>query len=332
MSAASRPVALAVRDLSYRYGARAALTDFSLEVGRGEVLGLMGPNGSGKSTALQLMAGLLGLQQGFIRYHGVMGPTFEVGDRGYAARLGMVFQSPSLDRSLTGRDNLVLAGRMHGLRGQDAARRADTLLTWAGLSERAKDRVKTYSGGMTRRLDLARAVIHTPELLLLDEPTAGLDAASFSRTWALVDDLRTHQRTTVIVATHQPNEATRCDRLALVSNGRVIEVASPEALRRKVARDMVVLEIDTNVADAASIEAQLASTFGDSVRRIGDSIALETDEGHTLIPRVVEMLPTGAIEAIALRRPSLGDVFTKLTGTDLDVDVTASDVTTAEAA
>ena len=190
MTPSPRDPSLTVVGLGHRYGRRVALEDLALSVPAGAMVGLLGPNGSGKSTALAMLAGVLPIQRGAATWRGRDGVDHAAGSLGYRARLGVVFQRPSLDAKLTAQQNLMLAARMHGIGGRVARERAAELLAWAGLTERAKDAVGTFSGGMARRLEIARALVHEPELVLLDEPTSGLDAASFERTWSLLGGLR----------------------------------------------------------------------------------------------------------------------------------------------
>ena len=311
---------LVARELQHAYrGGRQVLRGLDLTVEPGELVGLLGPNGSGKSTALALVGGLARLQSGEVTWYGADGHAHPVDSFGYRARMGMVFQSPSLDRALTARQNLTLAARMQGIPAKAAAERATTLLSWADLADRADDAVKTYSGGMARRLEFARAIVHTPELLLLDEPTTGLDAQSFDRTWALVENLRRTHQTSVLLATHRPEEAARCDRLVIIDDGRAVRVDTPERLVAEIADDLVVIEAAAPDALAVTIHDQ----FGLAARvEAGASrVLVECARGHEVIVRLVEGLPAGRIDAISLRRPTLGDVFLKLTGAALDADV-----------
>ncbi|PKN59428.1 MAG: ABC transporter ATP-binding protein [Deltaproteobacteria bacterium HGW-Deltaproteobacteria-14] len=311
---------LVARELQHAYrGGRQVLRGLDLTVEPGELVGLLGPNGSGKSTALALIGGLARLQAGAVTWHDADGVPHPVDSYGYRARMGMVFQSPSLDRALTARQNLTLAARMQGIPAKAAAERATALLAWADLADRADDAVKAYSGGMARRLEFARAIVHTPELLLLDEPTTGLDAQSFDRAWALVDNLRRAHGTSVLLATHRPEEAARCDRLVIIDDGRAVRVDTPERLVSEIADDLVVIEADAPDALAATIRER----FGLAARvEAGASrVLVECARGHEVIVRLVEGLPAGRVDAISLRRPTLGDVFLKLTGAALDADL-----------
>ncbi|TNF37497.1 MAG: ABC transporter ATP-binding protein [Deltaproteobacteria bacterium] len=323
LSASGARRRLVVRGLRHVYrarrGGREVLRGLDLTVEPGELVGILGPNGSGKSTALALVGGLARLQAGEVVWHDRDGVAHPVDTVGYRARMGMVFQSPSLDRSLTARQNLTLAAQMQGLDRRWSLDRAEALLTWADLAERGDDAVSTYSGGMARRLEFARAVVHTPELLLLDEPTTGLDASSFERTWALVENLRKSHDTSVLLATHRPEEAARCDRLVIIDHGRAVRVDTPDHLVSELADDLVVVE----TRDPAGLAATITERFALPARVDGAAarVLVECARGHEVIVRLVEGLPKGSVDAISLRRPTLADVFLKITGAALDADL-----------
>ena len=300
---------LGIVGLVHRYRDRPVLTGLDLEVRRGEVFGLLGPNGSGKSTAFAILAGLLPRQGGTIAFDG----TPLVGaDRRLRAKMGVVFQSPSLDGKLTCRQNLELAATLHGLR--HAGARVTDQLEAAGLTERANDIVSQLSGGMRRRLDMARALIHSPQLLLMDEPTAGLDEGAFRATWQRLLAMRAGSDLTILLTTHRPEEAELCDRIAILANGKAIITATPQALRERVATDVIMLRGD----EPDVLAAEAAARFGLPTLRDGDDVVIECDRGHELIPRVVEAFGTARLTSVSLRRPSLGDVFLKITGHGLE--------------
>ncbi|MGM0577303.1 MAG: ATP-binding cassette domain-containing protein [Myxococcota bacterium] len=307
------PTLLAVEALAHRFGDRRVLDGVSLHVGPGEVVGLLGPNGSGKSTLLSVVGGLIPRQEGSIRF---LERTLERIDRAARAALGYVFQAPSLDAKLTGRENLQLSGRMRGLSGHALREAVARALTHADLEDRAGEAVEVYSGGMRRRLDLARAMMHGPRLLLLDEPTAGLDEAAFQRTWRQVTDLAVRAGTGVLVTTHRPAEAERCDRLVVLDRGRVVAEGTPEDLKSNLRGDRVVLEGDDPEALAAAVEEHL----GLSPHVDGREVHVTCERGHEVVVRIVEALPPGRLNAVSVRRPGLGDVFLERTGNTLDAD------------
>lgn len=305
---------LSVRGLSFAYGAREVLRGVDFDVERGEVFGLLGPNGSGKSTALAVLAGLLPRQGGEVLWDGDRRSS---STREWRAATGVVFQSPAVDLKLTARQNLGLAARLHGYSGADAERRVDRGLEQSGLADRGDDLVSEYSGGMTRRLDLARALLPDPELLLMDEPTSGLDEAAFREAWERLDRMREGSELTILVATHRPDEAARCDRLAIVAEGRVAAVRSPEDLRSAVGDDVLVLKS----REQARLQEELVEIFGLEARVDGDGLLVECEAGHSLIPRLVEGLPEGRLESVSLRRPTLADAFFHIAGQRLDQDL-----------
>ena len=227
--------------------------------------------------------------------------------------MGVVFQEPSLDAKLSAEENLRLGAALFRVPREEARRRVAELLAAAGLSDRARDPVGKLSGGMRRRLEIARALVHRPEVLLLDEPTTGLDALSFRRTWDALRELRGAGGTTVVLTTHRPDEAAHCDRLAILSRGRVIAVETPESLRSRVAGDVVVVE----ASGAGTLAAEIAERFGVVARASGDEVSIERERGHELVPRLVEAFPDGRFRSVSVRRPSLADAFLHVAGEDL---------------
>ncbi|MFL5274427.1 MAG: ABC transporter ATP-binding protein/permease [Anaeromyxobacteraceae bacterium] len=298
---------LAARDLAFRYRDREVLSGVSFDVAPGEILGVLGPNGAGKSTLFAILTGLLRPSAGALHLDGA--PLTGDG-RALRARTGVVFQSPSLDAKLTAEENLVYGALLFGLSRRDAGARAQRLLAAAGLADRARDAAGKLSGGLRRRLELARALVHGPSILLMDEPTSGLDAAAFAQTWDTVAALRRDEGLTVVVATHRPDEAERCDRLAVLSGGRVVACETPERLRSRVSGDVVTVEGD----DAPALAREIAARFGVPARAEGGEVRIERDRGHELVPRLVEGFPPGRFRAVALRRPTLADAFLAVTG------------------
>ncbi len=302
---------LTVERVQLAYGARAVLGDLSFTVGAGEIFGLLGPNGAGKSTAFAVLAGLLPAQGGAIRLDGEL---LSGSDRRLRARLGVVFQDPSLDQRLTVRENLFLSAQLYGLSGARAASRITELLQFSEIADRAGDTVKTLSGGLRRRVELARALLHAPDVLLLDEPTSGLDEASFQRTWARLAALRKQTGLTILLTTHRPEEAERCDRVGVLDGGKLVAVDSPNNLKHRVAGDVVELDCDGPEEVVTLLTERLALP----ARVREGRVIVERERGHELIPRIVEALPAGRLRSVSLRRPTLADVFLKLTGHGLD--------------
>ncbi|MGC4117451.1 MAG: ABC transporter ATP-binding protein [Myxococcales bacterium] len=313
------PQVLAVQGLTYRYGDRLALSDLEFDVRRGEILGLLGPNGAGKSTLFGLLTGLSRPQAGRILLDG---EPLSPEDGLFRASLGVVFQRPSLDGKLTARENLELAAQLFGVPRGERRSRAIELLAWMELSERERERVETFSEGMKRRLELARALVHRPRLLVMDEPTQGLDEGAFQKTWARLRELKRREGLAVVLATHRADEAEQCDRLAVLHRGVRIALNTPEALRASAGGDRVVIEAD----DAGALGPILSERFGVEPRVAGHTLVFEASRAHELVPRLVEALPAGRVRAISVRRPTLADAFLRLTGTALEDDRRASPV------
>jgi ABC-2 type transport system ATP-binding protein len=304
---------LSVSGLTHRFGARSALAGLSFDVLASEVFGLLGPNGSGKSTAIAVLCGLLPLQEGTVRLDGVsLAPT----SRRLREQIGVVFQSPSLDPKLTARENLALAATMQAIPRSIARERIEEQLQVARLAERSNEPVGRFSGGMRRRLDIARALLHRPRILLLDEPTAGLDEASFRHTWEHLEAQRRRQELTIVVSTHRPDEAERCSRLAVIAGGRADLIATPLELKQKTSSDLIVLR----GADPEAIAARVHEAVGLAGRVEHGEVLVECERGHELVPRIVEAFDPGRLASVSLRHPSLADVFLKLTGAALDGD------------
>ena len=312
--AAASPLAiprLALDRIAFRYGAREVLRGVSLSVNPGQIFGLLGPNGAGKSTLFAILAGLLAPAAGTLRLDGA---RLAPGARALRAAAGIVFQSPGLDGKLSAAENLRLAAALHRVPRRAARGRADGLLARAGLAERAREPVERLSGGMRRRVELCRALIHRPSILVMDEPTTGLDAAAFRAFWAEVEALRRAEGLTVVLATHRHDEAERCDRLAVLAGGAVVAEETPGALRARVPGERVVIEADEPEAVAATIRAKL----GLAARVLGGAVHVEREAAHELVPRLVEAFPPGRLRAVSLRRPSLADAYLSLTGAALD--------------
>ena len=292
--------------LTHAYGQRVALADLSLRVNAGEVFGLLGPNGSGKTTLFRILSTLVPPPPGTVRVFG-----HDVAAERAAVRrlLGVVFQSPSLDKQLTARENLTHQGHLYGLGGADLRRRVDDALAAAGLGDRAGERVATFSGGMRRRVEVAKGLLHRPKLLLMDEPSTGLDPAARIDLWNTITDVSRRQGVTVLVTTHLMEEADRCDRLAILAGGRLLACDAPAALKARIGGDVLTM--------TSRDPGRLAALLGDRLRltpaRVGDTVRLELHDAHHAVPRVVEAAP-GLIESLSVGKPTLEDVFIRLTG------------------
>ena len=274
------------------------------------MFGLLGPNGAGKTTAFRLLAGLLPPHAGTLALDGRAVSTT---DTAYRAHLGVVFQEASLDLKLTARENLRLGAALYGVPRALAARRIDEALALMALGDRADEPASKYSGGMRRRIEIARVLLHEPSLLLLDEPGRGVDPEALRRIWDEITALVAARGTSVIVTTHQPEEAERCHRIAILDGGRVAATGTPDELRAHVSGDVVRVRGDQPDELRATITARL----GLAGRLVDGDVVVEAPRGHEVVPRIAELFPPGRIAAIATSRPTLADVFAKLTGKGL---------------
>lgn len=300
------PAAVEVRNLGYCYGGFEALRDVSFSVRPGEMFGLLGPNGGGKTTCLQVLATLLAPQVGSVHILGIDAVTRPLEAR---RRFGVVFQHPSLDLQLTAIENLRHQGHLYGLRGGDLAGRISTLLSGAGVAERADELVKALSGGTRRRIELAKGLLHRPPVLLLDEPTAGLDPLGRRDFWEHLRRLRAGEATTVVLATHLMEEAEMCDRVAILDRGRIVAEGAPEALVEGIRGEIVSLE----ARDPAALAADITSRFGASAAVVDGRVWIERGDGAAFVPRLAEAFP-GRIRSITVGKPTLEDVFVQTTG------------------
>jgi ABC-2 type transport system ATP-binding protein len=305
---------LTVLGIRKSFGARVVLEDLSLDVRRGEIVGLLGPNGAGKTTAFRVLAGLLPADAGSVQLDGV---PIDPASPAFRRRLGVVFQDPSLDFKLTGRENLALGAALFGLSRRTARARVVEALALMELGARADEPVQKYSGGMRRRLEIARVLLHEPTMLLLDEPGRGVDPEALRRIWDEIERLTRARGLSVIVTTHQPEEAERCRRVVLLDRGRVVASGTPDGLRARVAGDVIRIEANRPDEVISVIEARRASLGlppGSSPRLAEGKIWLEAPRGHELIPRLVELFPAGRLASLSTARPTLADVFAQLTG------------------
>ena len=309
----SPATAVALRDVSYEYpgggeGGGHGVEEISLRLEAGSVLGLLGPNGSGKSTILSLVLGFCRPDRGEVTLLGeALTPALR-------RRLGVVFQEASLDPLMTARETLWLHGRLFGLRGRTLRRRAEALLELMGLGDRATDAVETLSGGMRRRLELARAVMHEPEVLLLDEPSLGLDPDSKAALWELLARIN-GGGTTLLLATNDVTEAEQaCGRVAFLEAGRVVAEGSPATLKQALRRDSVRVEWPSAPAD---VEARLAGVAGvGQVTCAAPVVHVTVDDASAFVPELFR-LAAGTIEGIRIHESTLEDAYFQHVGTPL---------------
>ena len=299
--------AITVEEVSHRYGERLALDAISLDVQRHEIFGLLGPNGGGKTTLFRLLSTLLPLRSGRAAIAGV-----DVASRpGDVRRLiGITFQSPSLDGKLTVGENLACHGRLYGLSGGDLHDRITELTRRLEVGDRLHDRAETLSGVLKRRVEVAKSLLHRPLVLLLDEPSTGLDPGIRHELWRTLQSLVTEQGLTILVTTHLLDEAERCGRLAILDRGRIVATGAPDDLRRSVGGDCVTV----STADEPELLArEIASACSVDVQTVDREIRIERRDGHELLREI--MLRVGdRVRSITLGRPTLEDVFIHHTG------------------
>jgi ABC-2 type transport system ATP-binding protein len=291
--------------------ARPALAGVSFAVQPGEVFGFLGPNGGGKSTLFRILATLVRPDAGSLR---VFGADLATRAREIRRGLGVVFQSPSLDLQLTVRENLLHQGRLYGLGGRDLAARIAAGLERFGLAERAGQRARELSGGLRRRAEIAKALLHTPRLLLLDEPSTGLDPGARRDLWDTLAALR-GEGVTVLLTTHFMEEGDRCGRLALLSRGTVVAEGTPAELKGEIGGDVITLTGLTGLdTDPETLARDLAALHPGLDFQLRDgAVRLEHAGGHELAARLAGSLP-GRIGAVTVARPTLEDVFLRRTG------------------
>ncbi|WP_022835762.1 ABC transporter ATP-binding protein [Salisaeta longa] len=298
--------AVHIQHVTHRYGTQRALHDLSLRIPQGALFGMLGPNGSGKTTLFRILSTLLAPTEGTVS---VLGASPVHAPHAVRKHLGVVFQSVALDEHLTVRENLRFQGALYGLRGAAFAERMRTLLARFGLSDRTDDRVSTLSGGLQRRVDLVRGLLHRPQVLLLDEPTTGLDPAARRTLWDALRQLQADEGTTLIVATHLMDEADRCDTVAILSEGACVVNGPPEALKTALGEQTLWIESPAPADLRDRIEAQM----GVAARVIGTLVQVQTDQAPEMLPRIYRAF--GArITAATLRPPTLEDVFLAHTG------------------
>jgi len=304
--------AVAVRGLVKRYGAIEAVRGIDLEVARGETFGFLGPNGAGKSTTINILCTLVEPTDGEAE---VVGLDVVRERAAVRRRIGLVFQDPTLDAPMSGEQNLRFHQELYGVDRRRAPARREEVMRMVGLWERRADPVATYSGGMRRRLEIARGLLHSPQVLFLDEPTIGLDPQTRGTIWDYVAELHRTEEITVFVTTHYMDEAEHCDRIAIMNEGRIVALDTPDALKAQVGADRVTITTDD---DEAALRA-LRTEFGleGAVREGAVSIAVA--DGAGFVPRLFDRLGSHrvTIRSVTVTRPSLDDVFLAHTGTTI---------------
>ncbi|HET7208248.1 MAG TPA: ATP-binding cassette domain-containing protein [Terriglobales bacterium] len=297
---------ISVQDIIHRYDGRTALDGVSFDVRPAELFGLLGPNGSGKTTLFRILSTLMIPSGGRAL---IMGRDAARDPNGLRRLIGVVFQAQSIDVKLSAYENLRHQGHLYGLHGSALKSRIEEMLGRVALADRTHDRAETFSGGMQRRLELAKGLLHHPSVLLLDEPTTGLDPGARRDLWQYLQILRDQERVSIIVTTHLMEEAERCDRLAILNEGKLVALGTPSALKKEIGGDVMLLDAHNPEKLAQQIEARFPVT----AQVMAGRVRIERENGHRFITEVVEAFP-GEIESVSVSKPSLEDVFIHRTG------------------
>lgn len=307
-------------DLTKEFDGNKAVNNVNLQINEGEIFGLLGPNGAGKTTFISMLCTMLKPSSGTAKVNG-----FDIVKQKNQVResIGIVFQDPSLDNRLTGMENLEMHAGMYRVPKSERKKRIDDVLEIVALKDRAKDLVKTYSGGMRRRLEIARGLIHYPKILFLDEPTIGLDPQTRDHIWEYIKKLSEREKITIIVTTHYMEEAdVLCNRVAIMDYGQIKVLDSPENLKNSLEGDIVTVMVD----DAKDAESKIKNF--DSVKKVlvtDNSIHITVRDGEKFSPKILDFLKKDGIKvnSINIRKPSLGDVFLHYTGREIREDTPA---------
>ncbi|MGA8431969.1 MAG: ABC transporter ATP-binding protein [Candidatus Sulfotelmatobacter sp.] len=298
---------ISIQNLVHRYENRTALNGISFDVHAAELFGLLGPNGSGKTTLFRILSTLMLPTAGRAL---VMGYDAAREANSLRRQIGVVFQAQSVDPKLTAYENLWHQGHLYGLRGAALKRRVEEILERVGLADRAKELVQTFSGGMQRRIELGKGLLHHPAVLLLDEPTTGLDPGARRDLWQYLRTLRDEEQVSVLVTTHLMEEAERCDRLAILNEGNLVALGTPEELKSEIGGDIVLLDA---AHDAENLASLIRTRFSLEAAVMEKQVRIEIEGGHRFVTDVVEAFP-GEIQAISVSKPALEDVFIRQTG------------------
>lgn len=295
-----------VEHLSFQYGDKTALSDLSFSVGRGEIFGFLGPNGGGKTTAFKILSTLYSCQPGQAK---VFGMDLAEEKKAIRRKMGIVFQLPALDKKLKVRENLEHQGHLYGLSGNELRNRIDRDLSRLSLDNRRDDKVETLSGGLQRRVELAKALLSDPELMILDEPSTGLDPAARKEFWEHLENLRKNQGMTVLVTTHYLEEADRCDRLLILDQGKKVALGNPDQLKEEIGGEV----LRVRVKNPESLMDQIAQKLKVKTLLVGGFVQIEEKKAHNLVGPLLEAFPE-QILSLTLGPPTLEDVFIHKTG------------------
>jgi len=297
--------------LTKSYGKIQAVRNIDLSIEKGEIFGLLGPNGAGKTTTIGMLCTIVRPTSGsaLIAGYDVIKEPAQV-----RRKVGIVFQDPTLDTVLTGQENLELHARLYGVPSDIREKRITEMLELVDLKQRSNDITRTYSGGMRRRLELARGLLHRPAVLFLDEPTLGLDPQTRARIWEYIKKMAQMEQTTVVLTTHYMEEAEQvCDRVGIIDHGRIIALNSPENLKESMGGDMVVIRVKE-----PPLEKIRALPYVSEVKENEGTLEIITKEAHLHLAEILSMIKD--VQCVEMRVPTLNDVFIKLTGRDIRED------------
>jgi ABC-2 type transport system ATP-binding protein len=307
-----------VEHLVKRFGSITAVNDISLEVEEGSIFGFLGPNGAGKTTTINILCTLLSPTSGTVSING-----YDCSRESSKVRksIGVVFQDTTLDKDLTAYENLVFHAYLYDVKKSEREVRIKDALHFVGLYERRNDLVKKFSGGMKRRLEVARGLIHRPRVLFLDEPTLGLDPQTRTNLWEFVVELPAKHGVTVFMTTHYMEEAEVCDRIAIIDAGKIITIGTPEELKNTIGGDVIYIRTTDNKKAKGEIE----QLFRVEVSEKDDELFLTSLKGDACIPEIIRAIGETVL-SVRLQRPTLNDVFLKMTGREIrGEEVSSSD-------
>lgn len=307
--------AIEVQNLTKKFGDLIAVDNISFRVNEGELFGLLGPNGAGKTTTISMLCTLLKPTSGNARVAG-----FDISKEAdyVRANIGIVFQEPSLDGKLTGFENLDFHSRMYGLNKKERIMRIKKMLKLVDLSDKANVMVDNYSGGMKRRLEIARGLIHQPKILFLDEPTIGLDAQTRRHIWHYIKKINKEEKVTVIITTHYMEEADfLCDRVAIIDKGKIVAINKPRILKNLVEADIILLEIQNKNLNFQKFLGYIKKIrWIKKIRNYNSFLSLNVTDAERKIPKIMNIARHFQVKvnSVNLHKPSLEDVFLKFTG------------------
>ncbi|HML04726.1 MAG TPA: ATP-binding cassette domain-containing protein [Methanobacterium sp.] len=301
-------------DLTKKFGKLKAVDSVNLQVKEGEIFGLLGPNGAGKSTTISMLCTILKPTSGTAKVNGY---DIKEDPGNVRKSIGIVFQDPSIDDKLTGRENMEMHADLYDVPRDVMHSRIDEVLKLVELEDRASSYVNTYSGGMRRRLEIARSLIHYPKVLFLDEPTIGLDPQSRDHIWNYIRDLKKRENITIILTTHYMEEADElCDRVAIIDKSQIIALDTPHNLKEQLESEMISIKTNNNDLFADKLkDAQIVK----EITKTNEELNLNVKDAHTALPRVVELAVSAGVyvESISIREPDLDDVFMYYTGREI---------------